>query len=170
MVPNTSELLPEPDTPVNAVSRRFGISTLTSFRLFTRAPVTRIMSWLSATCSSRLMRVSSGKTGSGGLVDPDVVPGRVAERTVADAVRLVHRLLDDLRVGRLQALEQTVEVVALQHEGGVGALGHHLADGTALVLGEPGIDGRRRQDDRGVRLFGRPDRDPAHVFVPDVEA
>ncbi len=50
IVPNTSELLPEPETPVNTVSRRFGISTLTSLRLFTRAPCTRIRSWLSATC------------------------------------------------------------------------------------------------------------------------
>ena len=33
MVSNTSELLPEPDTPVNTVSRRLGISMLTSFRL-----------------------------------------------------------------------------------------------------------------------------------------
>src|SRR5215213_6512752 len=46
MVPNTSELLPEPETPVNTVSRRFGISTLRSLRLFTRAPCTRITSWL----------------------------------------------------------------------------------------------------------------------------
>src|SRR5450755_668559 len=52
MVPNTSELLPDPDTPVNTVSRRFGISMLTSLRLFTRAPCTRIRSWLSATCSA----------------------------------------------------------------------------------------------------------------------
>src|SRR2546429_3976888 len=52
MVPNTSELLPEPETPVNTVSRRFGSSTLTSLRLFTRAPCTRIRSWLSATCSA----------------------------------------------------------------------------------------------------------------------
>ena len=51
IVPNTSELLPEPETPVNTVSRRFGISTLTSLRLFTRAPCTRIRSWLSAPCS-----------------------------------------------------------------------------------------------------------------------
>src|SRR6478735_1385170 len=34
--------------PVNAVSRRLGISTLTSLRLLTRAPCTRISSWLSA--------------------------------------------------------------------------------------------------------------------------
>src|SRR3954470_1555213 len=48
IVPNTSELLPDPDTPVNTVSRRLGISTLTSLRLFTRAPCTRMRSWLSA--------------------------------------------------------------------------------------------------------------------------
>src|SRR5689334_12066647 len=52
IVSNTSELLPEPDTPVNTVSRRLGSSTLTSLRLFTRAPCTRIRSWLSAACCS----------------------------------------------------------------------------------------------------------------------
>src|SRR3954465_9771710 len=52
MVANTRELLPEPETPVNTVSRRFGISMLTSLRLFTRAPYTRIRSWRSATCSA----------------------------------------------------------------------------------------------------------------------
>src|SRR6266536_1796397 len=52
IVPNTSELLPEPETPVNTVSRRFGISTLMSLRLFTRAPCTRIRSLRSATCSA----------------------------------------------------------------------------------------------------------------------
>src|SRR5437868_10695917 len=50
MVPNTSDDLPDPETPVNTVSRRLGISTLTSFRLFSRAPWTRIRSWLSAGC------------------------------------------------------------------------------------------------------------------------
>src|SRR5882762_3051978 len=50
IVPNTKELLPEPEMPVNTVSRRLGISTLTSLRLFSRAPCTRIRSWLSATC------------------------------------------------------------------------------------------------------------------------
>src|SRR6187397_239808 len=48
IVPNTSELLPEPETPVKAVNRRLGRSTLTSSRLFTRAPTTRITSWRSA--------------------------------------------------------------------------------------------------------------------------
>jgi hypothetical protein len=36
MVSNTSELLPEPETQVNTVGRRFGISTMTSFRLVSR--------------------------------------------------------------------------------------------------------------------------------------
>ena len=34
IVPKTNELLPEPETPVTTVRRRFGISTLTSLRLF----------------------------------------------------------------------------------------------------------------------------------------
>ena len=38
MVPKTRDDLPEPETPVNTVSRRLGMSTLTSFRLFSRAP------------------------------------------------------------------------------------------------------------------------------------
>src|SRR4051794_9615331 len=50
MVLNTKELFPDPETPVNTVSLRFGISTLTSLRLFSLAPCTRISSWLSATC------------------------------------------------------------------------------------------------------------------------
>ena len=48
MVPKTRELLPEPDTPVNTVSRRFGMSTSTERRLFSRAPRTLITAWLSA--------------------------------------------------------------------------------------------------------------------------
>src|SRR6187401_2011673 len=50
MVPNTSDDVPEPETPVNTVSRRLGSSTLMSLRLFSRAPWTRIRSWLSAVC------------------------------------------------------------------------------------------------------------------------
>ena len=42
IVPKTSELLPEPETPVNTVNRRFGMSRLMSRRLFSRAPRTSI--------------------------------------------------------------------------------------------------------------------------------
>ena len=102
IVPNTSELLPEPETPVNTVSRRFGISTLTSLRLFTRAPCTRIRSWLSATCSagdcvSVLVAMLSADS-----LDADQVAGGIAEGAVANAVRLLGRLLHDLGVAGLQ--------------------------------------------------------------------
>src|SRR5699024_10092039 len=50
MVPKTSELLPDPETPVKTVRRRLGISTLMSLRLFSRAPWTRMRSWRSAAC------------------------------------------------------------------------------------------------------------------------
>src|SRR6201999_3274493 len=48
IVPKTRELLPEPETPVNTVSRRLGSTTLMSLRLLTRAPWTRISACASA--------------------------------------------------------------------------------------------------------------------------
>src|SRR4051812_15993001 len=94
MVPKTSELLPEPDTPVKTVSRRFGISRLTSLRLFTRAPVTRIRSWLSATCSiccsdspaaiahqlpvGQFVRLAPGLDAAWGDAEPTVGRGQLA--------------------------------------------------------------------------------------------
>src|ERR1700730_18422055 len=184
MVPNTSELLPEPETPVNTVSRRFGISTLMSLRLFTRAPCTRIRSWLSATCSagdcvsvlvailivspsvrrgrlrglrrrrarapSRCRLCRSGlrsPDGSAELVDADLVARVIAEGAVANAVRLRGRLLDDLGSAGLQPREGAVEIGGGQDDAGVAALGHHLGDGVALVVGEAGAGGRRGQEE-----------------------
>ena len=84
MVSKTSELLPEPDTPVNTVSLRFGSSTLTSLRLFTRAPVTRIRSWVSATCgvtdSAAVAVLIMGSSGVGRL-SADVRSASSAQRT-----------------------------------------------------------------------------------------
>jgi hypothetical protein len=45
IVPNTSDDLPEPETPVKTVICRFGMSTDTSRRLFSRAPRTSMWSW-----------------------------------------------------------------------------------------------------------------------------
>src|SRR5680860_383008 len=301
IVPNTSELLPEPEKPVNTVSRRFGISMLTSLRLFTRAPCTRIRSWWSATCSAgdrvsvvvallivpppvgraafavsvsvawldltssgprsrgapgRGVRPTSGRrasargraarsprakpgcgagvaqpepNGSGGgevpagravrrrghqqplvlpvegqrqaatgpchrrraggpsrcrlgrswprspdgsaeLVDADVVARGIAEGAVANPVRLLGRLLDDVGVAGLQPREGAVEVLGGQDDDGVGSLGHHLGDGAALVVGDAGVGGRRVQDDGRAELVGGADRDPAHPLVSDVVA
>src|SRR5919107_1712110 len=165
MVSNTRELLPEPETPVNTVSRRLGNSTLTSLRLFSRAPCTRITSWLSARCgdalsvlvaifllssfrpTTRRRASASGlrphhHDGSVQLVDADQVARRIAEGAVTNSVRLVGRLLDHLGVAGLQPAEGVVEVLGGQHHDAVGALGHHLGDGAALVVGDAGAGGR----------------------------
>src|SRR5690349_4562653 len=127
MVPNTSELLPEPETPVNTVSRRFGISMLTSLRLFTRAPCTRIRPWRSASCSAvGSVSVLVAMAGSARLLDPDEVAGRVAEGAVAQPVGLIGGLLDDLGAARLDPGERLVEVRGREVDAGEGALGHHL--------------------------------------------
>src|SRR6478735_5908686 len=55
IVANTSDDLPEPHTPVKTVRRRFGISTLTFLRLFSRAPTTRMTS-----CESAMWTVGEG--------------------------------------------------------------------------------------------------------------
>src|SRR3954447_16968956 len=148
IVPKTSELLPEPETPVKTVSRRLGSSTLTSLRLFSRAPRTRIRSWPTATAtSSHLLDADQGACG-------------IAERAVADPVGLVDRLLDDLGVAGLQPREGAVDVPGGQVDAGVGPFGHHLGDRAALVVGEAGGGRRRVQDDRRVGLVGRADGDP----------
>ncbi len=72
-VSKTSELLPEPETPVKTVRRRFGISMLTSLRLFSRAPCTRIRSWRSAACGTD---VRSSDPGALLIVSPAVARGR----------------------------------------------------------------------------------------------
>src|ERR1700712_2295728 len=105
MVPKTNELLPEPDTPVNTVSRRLGMSRLTSLRLFTRAPCTRIMSWRSELRVSALLIVPPSGRGyrrSSGLRDADEVARRVAEGAVAGAPRLRHGLLEHFGTGRAE--------------------------------------------------------------------
>ena len=68
IVPNTSELFPDPETPVKTVSRRFGISMLTSLRLFTRAPCTRMTSWRSAACLTGSVTVMAGRSDVNALV------------------------------------------------------------------------------------------------------
>ena len=59
-------------------------------------------------------------------------------------------------------VEGAVEVLGGQVDAEVAALGHHLEDGAALVVGEAGGGGRRVQDDGGVGLVGGADGDPAH--------
>src|SRR2546430_6157767 len=132
MVPNTSELLPEPETPVNTVSRRFGSSTLTSLRLFTRAPCTRIRSWRSATCSAGdCVSVLVAML----IVSPSATRGRLRglrrrRLTRSNQLRAVRLVLPSLPVadergskGRRSAVLEQPEDVAV----GVGDGGHQAA-------------------------------------------
>src|ERR1700754_4006631 len=171
IVPKTSELLPEPETPVKAVSRRFGISTLTSLRLLTRAPCTRIRSWLSAACGagggpSVLVALRPDLCG-GRLVDAHQIARRVAHGEVPRSPRLVGRLLDDVRARGLELLEAGVEVVAVEVDAGEGALGDEGGDGG--VVGGAAVE-VVRQHDRDVGLRLRADRDPEELAFADVVA
>src|SRR5499427_9363498 len=115
-------------------------------------------------------RVSS-TVGSAHLADADQVARWVPERAVANPVRLVDRLLDDLGAAGLEPLEGAVEVGGGQGDVGVAALGHHLEDGAALAVGDAAAGrGRRLQDDGRAGLVGGADRDPAHPVVSDVVA
>src|SRR5438309_1287254 len=109
--------------------------------------------------------------GSAQLVDADEVARRIAEGAVADAVRLLDRLLDDFGAAGLDPREDAVEVGSGQDDGSIAALGHHLDDGAALVVGDgAGADAWRVKDDRRAGLVGRADRDPAHPTVSDIIA
>src|SRR5687768_4695210 len=114
MVPNTSELLPDPDTPVNTVSLRLGSSTFTFFRLFSRAPRTRIRSWVSAVGWVAVLRlfvamlslpVVAGRVFSVQFLDADHGARGISHGAVSHPVGLLGRLLHDLGVARLQSLE-----------------------------------------------------------------
>src|SRR5690625_1080369 len=176
MVSKTRELFPEPETPVNTVSRRLGISTSTSLRLFSRAPRTRMTSCASVSCAvltACSVVVPIGlipRLGSGDLLKTDGVARRVTEGAVAHAPVLVGGLLHDLDVVALDPGEGGVDVGGGEHDAGVGALGHHLGDGALLVLGDAGVGGGRVEDDRGPRLALRAHRDPAHRPLTDVLA
>ena len=73
-------------------------------------------------------------------------------------------------VAGLHPFEGAVEILGGQEQRAEGALGHHLGDDAALVVGEARGGGRRVQDDVRVGLVGRADRDPAHRAPSDVEA
>ena len=71
--------------------------------------------------------------------------------------------------GASLSAEERVEVVGCEVDPEVRALGDQLEQHTPFVVGDAGVRGRRVQDDRGVGLAGRADRDPPEVLVADVE-
>ncbi len=84
--------------------------------------------------------------GSNPLLNADQVARGIADGTVANTVRLRSGLLDNLGTagldrseGRIQSSMVASSMVA------IGALGHHLGDGAALVIGNTRAGGRRVQ-------------------------
>src|SRR4051795_8694667 len=141
IVPKTSELLPDPETPVNAVSRRFGISTSMSLRLFTRAPWTRIMSWESAVCSMPgdspwLVRSVVGQFREALL--GVLVPTHALDRVLPPALHVVERRL----VSGVARGDGIPEVLVLGLDHLVGALAPQLE-----VARSPELPARHRLHD-----------------------
>ena len=160
IVPNTSELLPEPDTPVNTVSRRFGISTLTSLRLFSRAPCTRIRSWLSAVGTAEhvcapgrrpsVIGRSQRAPGSGSCCRPGRgTRSRGARRAGRSAPAPPRRR-------RLELRERVVEIGGGEVHTEVAALRHHLGEALRSSSVIPGP--RRAGAARSQCRAGRPAR------------
>src|SRR5580692_304308 len=138
------------------------------------APVTPSLTlWMpghvSALHGRRLCTRLRPPTVSAKFLNADQVARRIAEGAVANAIRLLRRLLDDLGgVAGLHLPERAVEVLGGQKDPAVGALGHHLGDSAALILGNTRIGDWRRQEDGRVGLAGRADGDPAHLAGSDV--
>src|SRR3989442_8365264 len=105
------------------------------------------------------------------LVDADQVARGIAEGAVANPIRLRGRLLDDFGAAGLHPREGAVEVGGGQDDGGVAALGHHLDDGAALVVGDGArADGRRMQGDGRPGRAGGATRAPPLTAVSDLVA
>src|SRR5699024_5753137 len=188
MVWNTKELLPEPETPVKTLRRRLGISTSMPRRLFSRAPWTWMTSCESAVAvwsrSAAVVAIGgfsfTGADRPGGgcrpglhmasadLLHADHIACRVAECAVAHPPVLVGGFLDHVDVAGLHGGEGRIHVRTGEHEAGEGALGDHLGDHPALLLGDVRIGRGWVEHDVDVRLAGRAHGDPSHVLVADV--
>src|ERR687889_802491 len=104
---------------------------------------------LGSISSQQPVRLRS-RDGSAQLLNADHVARGVAKGTVADAVRLLGRLLDYLGAAGLELREGAVEVGGGQVDAEVAAFGHQLEDGAALVVGDAGGGGRRMQHDGSI--------------------
>src|SRR5580700_3831114 len=102
------------------------------------------------------------------LEDADEVAGGIADGAVADPVRLLDRLLDDLGLTGLQLGERVIQIAGGEDDDRVSPFRHHLGDRAALIVGDAGVGGRRRQHDGHAGLTGGADGDPAHPAVTDV--
>src|SRR5215471_10118812 len=104
------------------------------------------------------------------LAEPNLVAGRVAERAVPHAVKLIHRLLQDLGTSGLDVLEGRITILGAEDDAAQQTFGQHLLHDLAVGRGCVRVRKRRLEDDVDVRLALGPNRGPAHALVFDVVA
>src|SRR5260221_339381 len=109
--------------------------------------------------------------GSGlGLLESNHVAGRVAERAVPHAIRLIHRLLQHFATSGPDVLEGRIAVLSVEVDAAQESLGEHLLHDLAVRRGCVRVGERRLEDDIDVRLALGPDGGPAQTLVLDVGA
>src|SRR5215472_18833839 len=101
-----------------------------------------------ASCARGLLRLPSGLA----LAEPNEVAGRVAERAVPDAVRLIHRLLQHLATSRPDVLEGRIAILGAEDDAAQQTLGEHLLHNLAVGRRGVGVGKRRLEDDVDIRL------------------
>src|SRR5713226_6422045 len=104
------------------------------------------------------------------LAEPDEVAGRVAERAVPHAVRLINWLLQHIATSGPDVLEGRIAILGAEDDATQLTLGEHLLHYLAVGRGCVGVGKWRLEDDVDVRLALGPDRGPAHALVFDVAA
>src|SRR6185437_17124325 len=119
---------------------------------------------------TRPRRSSAARSGAPwlGLLDPEPVPGRVADRGVADTPGLAGGFGEHLDAGGLGDLgERSVEVVDPEMDGVELALRQLGGDRIAVLLRAAGM--RLREDDADLGLALGDEGDPAKTALLDLE-
>ena len=169
IVPNTNELLPEPETPVNTVSRRLGRSTLTSFRLFTRGPVHADQVMLVGdvrSCRRRSLRRGHGHRQACAM--RTMLPEGSRKRAVSCAPGLRDRLLEHVGARRRDLLRTWRRD---RRPGRSPPAGTPVSPGSAACRPRPARVRREAGTGRLVDVLGRTaDGDPPEAVGRDVVA
>ena len=147
MVPKTSELLPEPETPVKTVSRRFGQLDVDVLEVVLPRAVHADQVVARRRRAARPCSRSCSSAGQRALVGADRSPGGIADSAVADTVRLLGRLLHDLFATRREHLGAPLVTLGLRPCGPRPAWRGRRG-------GSGGDDARRRRGLARVRCWG----------------
>src|SRR5689334_5149289 len=137
MVPNASDDLPDPDTPVNTTSTSRGTSTSTARRLFSRAPRTRANRSRAAVA---VVGCASSTPGAGCRGAVGMVGQAAPDRPIAGSIPQLKRCDQRARVAHWRnfaAAAASLHADGAQHRAGdrLATIGEVLP-GVALQLGQ----------------------------------